>query len=265
MDEATALERVQRYLIANRTRERAAEVQQVTVGPFQVLLDDADDSLGKSVGFPTTLALEAILPWLDPLRETFLTHGRRPALQWADGGAAGLVEEMRSAGWREHARDALLACTLETLRPPALRAEISLARVDGASSLDEVRENLDVNALGFDTYAARVTDEQAESFRADFGAAQAITARWEGQAAAAGMYVEPDAGVTELAGIATLERYRGRGTAAALTAALAQTAFDAGCDLVFLTTTNLVAERVYRRVGFAPIGSLLTYADDRHA
>lgn len=48
------------------------------------------------------------------------------------------------------------------------------------------------------------------------------------------MYTEPMAGVAELAGIATLEQFRGQGFARALTAYMAYAAFTNGCDLVFL-------------------------------
>ena len=66
-------------------------------------------------------------------------------------------------------------------------------------------------------------------------------------------------GVTELAGIATLEQYRGKGIAAALTAHMASSAFAQGCDLVVLTTSNPAARRAYEHAGFRPVGDVLTY------
>ena len=73
------------------------------------------------------------------------------------------------------------------------------------------------------------------------------------------MYTPPYGGVTELAGITTLDRFRGRGIATALTAYMTQSAFTQNCDLVFLTTSNPIARRAYERAGFQPAGMVLTY------
>lgn len=127
-----------------------------------------------------------------------------------------------------------------------------------------MREGLDVNEFGFDpTSAQPATEEQAERFRATLGAARAFTARLDGEGAGAGMYTPPDGGVTELAGIATLDRFRGRGIATALTAYMTQSAFTQGCDLVFLATANPIARRAFERAGFQPVGMVLTYVAHR--
>jgi predicted GNAT family acetyltransferase len=54
-------------------------------------------------------------------------------------------------------------------------------------------------------------------------------------------------------GITTLEAYRGRGIAAAITAELARIAFGLGVDTAILSTDNPIAYRVYRRIGFRPV------------
>jgi predicted GNAT family acetyltransferase len=40
---------------------------------------------------------------------------------------------------------------------------------------------------------------------------------------------------------------------------MAEAAIEHGCDLVFLKTTNPAARRAYERVGFQPLGAVLTY------
>lgn len=62
-------------------------------------------------------------------------------------------------------------------------------------------------------------------------------------------------GVVELVGIATAAPHRGRGLAAAVTAALARSARDAGAELVFLAAGSETATRVYERVGFRRVGT----------
>lgn len=256
MDSTNALERVQRYMIERRQAKRVATV----VGPFTVLLDPENDDIENNLACPHTPAIEAPEPWLAPLRAAFVAHGRKPAVQWIAGSARRLEAALQVAGFAAQTRETLLVCLLGELRPTPPMPGLTFSTITDTSPLAEVRENLDVNEFGFDPANAQpATDEQATAFRATLTAARAFTARLDGRAIAAGMYAEPHAGVVELAGIATLEPFRGQGFAAALTAHMAQAAFANGCDLVFLKTANPVAARVYERVGFQPIGEELTY------
>lgn len=61
--------------------------------------------------------------------------------------------------------------------------------------------------------------------------------------------------VAEIAGVATLPTARRRGLGAAVTAALARHALDAGVDLVFLSAGSEEIARVYTRVGFRRVGT----------
>jgi predicted GNAT family acetyltransferase len=130
--------------------------------------------------------------------------------------------------------------------------------ISRASSLEEVRENLDTNALGFDEPAG-ATEGQAEAFRAGLLTSRAFTLRIEGRPVAAGMFEAIMDGVTELMGIATLPEYRRRGFATYLTAAMAQSAFAHGATLIFLCAVSEEAGRVYQRAGFRPCESLVEY------
>jgi predicted GNAT family acetyltransferase len=56
-----------------------------------------------------------------------------------------------------------------------------------------------------------------------------------------------------------LERFRRRGIAAALTAAVAGEAFAEGAELCFLTPGDEGAERVYARAGFARAGTTMVH------
>jgi GNAT superfamily N-acetyltransferase len=60
--------------------------------------------------------------------------------------------------------------------------------------------------------------------------------------------------ISEVVGVATLPRYRGRGLGAALTSALAEHARQTA-DLVFLTAGDDDVARVYERAGFAWVGT----------
>lgn len=257
VDSPNAQERVQRYIIERQQAKRAATV----VGPFTVLLDPDDDAIEDNLACPHTPATEAPEQWLTSLQAAFASYRRRPAIQWLTGYAPQLEATLRATGFTEHSRETLLVCSPGELHSPASIPGLSVITISDTSSVAEMRENLDTNARGFDPANAQpATDEQAAQFLLELISARAFTARRDGRAVAAGMYSEPREGVTELAGIATLEPYRGQGLAAALTARMTQAAFANGCDLVYLTTTNPIAARVYERIGFRPIGEMLTYA-----
>ena len=260
MDSLNALERVQRYMIARRQ----AKHTMIRVGPFTVLLDADDDGFESNLAFPHTPATEAPEQWLAPLRAAFASHGRKPAIQWIVGYAPQLEATLQATGFVEHSRETLLVCAPGAMRPTPALPGLTVATITDASPLADARESLDVNEFGFDPANAQpATDEQATQFRATLTTARAFTARRDGRAIAAGMYTEPHAGVVELAGIATLEPFRGQGLAQALTAHMAQAAFANGCDLVYLKTANPVAVRVYERAGFQPNGEDLTYVASR--
>ena len=73
------------------------------------------------------------------------------------------------------------------------------------------------------------------------------------------MYTIPSDGITELAGIATLEEFRQRGVATALTSHAVATAFANGLEIVFLSAADARAGRVYERVGFQAFATMLAY------
>ncbi|MFD0747146.1 GNAT family N-acetyltransferase [Phytohabitans flavus] len=61
--------------------------------------------------------------------------------------------------------------------------------------------------------------------------------------------------VAEIAGVATLPTARRRGLGAAVTAALARYALDAGVELVFLSAGSDDIARIYARAGFRRVGT----------
>ena len=150
------------------------------------------------------------------------------------------------------------------LRPVDDIPDLTVVTLTRDSPLPEIQEGIDVNERGFDpAYTESATEQEAERFRRTLGAARAFTARLDGVAVAAGMFNVPFGGVTRLVGIATLEPYRRRGTAAALTAQITRAAFDSGVELTFLAAASDDARRVYERIGYRVVGTILGYDDTR--
>jgi predicted GNAT family acetyltransferase len=66
-----------------------------------------------------------------------------------------------------------------------------------------------------------------------------------------------------VAGVATVERWRRRGLAGAVTAAAAREAFAAGAELCVISPGGEEAQRVYERAGFRRMATMLHWSDDR--
>jgi ribosomal protein S18 acetylase RimI-like enzyme len=151
---------------------------------------------------------------------------------------------------------AILACTPATFRPSAHVPGLEFTVLSDQSTIAEIQEGLNANALGFDPAAALATEAEALAFRAELIASRAFTAKLGGRPVGAGMFTPPIEGIAELAGITTLAPYRERGIGAAVTSEIAQVAFAHGVGTAILRTDNPVAFRVYQRIGFRPVASL---------
>ncbi|HYN88498.1 MAG TPA: GNAT family N-acetyltransferase [Ardenticatenaceae bacterium] len=200
---------------------------------------------------------------LELLRGEFRGRGRLPRFEFVEQFAPDLAAALAAAGFQEESRLHLMVCTPETFRPAPPVAGLEVMALGPHSPRRDVRALLRVQREGF----GMVGDELQEGDdlpRAMQGGSQAFLARLDGQAVGAGGYQRPYGGVTEVVGIATLEAFRRRGVATALTAAATRMAFDNGVAIAFLTAGDERAGRVYERVGFRPFATMLAYSDGTH-
>jgi GNAT superfamily N-acetyltransferase len=80
-----------------------------------------------------------------------------------------------------------------------------------------------------------------------------VIAHVDGEPVATAFWTAVADGVSEIAGVATLPAFRGRGLGALVTAAAVEAARDrAGVRLAWLTPGHDGADRIYRRAGFVP-------------
>jgi ribosomal protein S18 acetylase RimI-like enzyme len=248
------LECVQTYLRRQARHGRLAQA----LAAFTVYTPATDDAADAPYAIPRHLRRIVRDADLDELHVTFGRQRARPQIEFLTGLYPDLPERLASVGYQETRRQpVLLACPHDIPSSPA-PPHTELIALSRASSLEEVRENIDTNALGFDEPAG-ATEGQAKAFRAGLVTSRAFTMRAHGRPVTAGMFEAIMGGVTELMGIATLPEYRRQGFAAYLTAAMAQSAFTYGATLVFLCAVSEEASRVYQRVGFRPCGSLVEY------
>jgi ribosomal protein S18 acetylase RimI-like enzyme len=105
------------------------------------------------------------------------------------------------------------------------------------------------------------SDEAVEERRARPATAVGLLGLLDGEPVAVAAATPPLDGLSEVAGVAVLERARRRGLGGAMTAAAALATAENGAELVFLAPGSDDARSVYERVGFRPAETSLYYAD----
>ena len=215
------------------------------VGPFEAYLDLADELKYLNYAIPDDNA-DPSGTEIDALRAAFRERERLPRLEWIAEAAPLVAGALRAAGMREELATPLMACTPAELRVPDIEVEIT--QVSPADAL-AVR-NLQRVAFG-----EPPASELAEAPK------RVVCARVDGELCSAAAWTQVVDGVSEVAGVATAEPFRGRGLAGALSAAAARRAFDEGAAMCVLSPGDETAQRVYERAGFRRVATVLHWSD----
>jgi ribosomal protein S18 acetylase RimI-like enzyme len=236
------LRRIDRYL--NTVPVWRCDV--LHVGSFDAFLNRGGGHPFLSYARPARPVGGDIIGDVETVRRAFLDRSYLPRWEYIDDLAPGLTAALVDAGFP--APDMRPLMVLKTLQRTRIPHGIDLRVV---TEDEELLAAASVQRRGFG-----VPDEDDEAFDLKnlvAAGARVICAFSNGQPVAAGVHT-PVEGVTELAGIATLEDHRCRGIGAALTAALALDGQNQGCELVFLSAGDEDVARIYRRAGFETIG-----------
>jgi GNAT superfamily N-acetyltransferase len=265
VNEAEVAARLHHFLLVNWARTREV----IQAESFTVCLHPSDVVPEASAALPSVPLSGELARGIGAVRESLRQRGRHSQIVFYEAFAPRLAPVLQEAGFVEAGRELVMVCTRTTLTapaptsaPPGLQIEILTAQ----SSAAALHDGWNTNELGFSIGSdRRASDDDIERFRRDLVEGRAFVARLDGAPAAAGMFLAPHAGVTELVGIATLEPFRRRGIAAALTAHMTACAMRSGCDLVYLRPADDAVARVYARVGFMPCGHVLSYVEGKGA
>ncbi len=242
--------KIQAQIAASNARSSPVVEQ---AGPFTCFFNLSDAAHYANYAVPTRLPLENLESGLDALLEMFAEYERRPRLEYIEAIAPTLEAALTRRGFMVESRTILMVCTPHTLIPAPAVAGLSLEILDAESSLAQFCDYIFVQECAFgEKNHAEIHPSQAEVFRERYGGMVKALARLESLPVGVGLLTHPLDGITEAAGIGTLPAYRGRGIAAAVTAAIARRGFENGLAQVFLTAANERAGRVYQRVGFEP-------------
>ncbi|MEU0659523.1 GNAT family N-acetyltransferase [Streptomyces lavendulocolor] len=241
---------VQNFAVANLRRRPVV----VETGGFVAGFSPGSDSPYLNYATP--------LPGTEPtgrditaLIAVFRERGLLPRLEFCPEAAPGVAPALRASGFATEAVHEYLVCTPATLAAPrsadAPRVEVPVT--------DEEYTALDAALSeafgGVFAPSAQGADRLRRTQRTG-GAVRFVRAP-EGGCAGGASCSPPAEGTAELSGVGTRPAHRGRGVAAAVTAALSGAMFTRGAGSVWLEYGGEGSRRVYERVGFTPGGTRL--------
>ena len=183
------------------------------------------------------------------------------ALEWVHDVTPSLLDAVEAAG---------VAGGLERCPLLALPPEAAVEAPDGPGRYEvmtgdhpDLPEVLGAIAAGFEESDEVVPRELGLRPRLlDAGALVVVAAYDEHGTAVGGGSAAPRDGAAELMGIATVPSARGRGHGSAVTSTLARVVRERGAGTVFLSAGSDAAAGVYRRVGFADVGTAMILEAD---
>jgi ribosomal protein S18 acetylase RimI-like enzyme len=237
---------IQTYVRKTASRGRETE----RVGPFLATYspDTAHPMLNYAIpddgAKPTAAEIGA-------LTEAYRRRDLLPRLEYFTDVAPDLEKSLVEAGYGLERRVPLMTCTPAGRVGKPVPAGIRLRVPESGQDFRRMREAQNT-AFGA---PADVGDDEVERLKSGTGVRHLLAEdAATGAIIGGGLALESGDGTTEIAGIAVLEPYRGRGIAAALTAHLTREVHEAGAHTAFLTPGDLGIGNVYARVGFRPAG-----------
>jgi GNAT superfamily N-acetyltransferase len=180
---------------------------------------------------------------LRTIRTEFAAAGRWLNAELVEEASPGLAEALVANGMTIRSRPPLLVAEPGDLLAPDVPAGVTTHVVRSEE------EQAEANAVSADAFESDATF----AFQPDPANGGSVLIRVDGIPVAAGSWTAVADGVTEVAGIGTVHTHRRRGYGAVATAYATRQAFElAGATLAWLTPGDDSADRLYRRLGFAP-------------
>jgi ribosomal protein S18 acetylase RimI-like enzyme len=239
---------IQTYV--RKTAPRGRETEQV--GPFLATYSRGTDHPMLNYAIPDDGAKPTAAE-INALTGAFRRRDLLPRLEYFTDVAPDLEKLLVDAGYVLERRVPLMTCAPAERVDKPVPAGIRLRAPESAEDIRRLRSAQNT-AFG---ESPEVPDEEVERLRSGIKAGVRHLLAEDtatGAVVGGGLALEIVDGTTEIAGIAVLEAYRGRGIAAALTARLTREAHEAGAHTAFLTPGDLGIGNVYARVGYRPAG-----------
>lgn len=188
---------------------------------------------------------------IDALTGAYRRRDLLPRLEYFTDVAPGLEKLLVEAGYGVERRVPLMTCAPAERVGKPVPAGIRLRAPESDEDIRHMREAQNT-AFG---EPAEVGDDEVERLKSGTGVRHLLAEdAATGAIVGGGLALEIVDGTAEIAGIAVLAAFRGRGIAAALTVHLTREVHEAGAHTAFLTPGDLGIGSVYARVGYRPAG-----------
>ncbi|WP_371406505.1 GNAT family N-acetyltransferase [Kribbella sp. NBC_00662] len=234
----------------------ARSKRQVIAGPLAGMLhdDDAWYLSGVLAAEPGQPFDPDEVPWaIETVRQAFAAEGRWVHAEFVEEANPGLAEALAEQGMTIVGRLPLLVVEPAGLLVPDLPEGTTVAVVSSAE------EQTVANAVAAEAYEMDSADSPYKADPADGGA---VIVYVDGVAAATAAWTAVADEVSEVAGVGTLHSHRRRGLGAIATAYATLNAFGlGGATLAWLTPGDDGADRIYRRLGYAPRATAVHLGD----
>ncbi|MEA5359490.1 GNAT family N-acetyltransferase [Amycolatopsis sp., V23-08] len=239
---------IQTYV--RKTAPRGRETERV--GPFLATYSPETEHPMLNYAIPDDGARPSAAE-IDALTSAYRRRGLLPRLEYFTDVAPDLENLLVEAGYALERRVPLMTCGPDGLVGQPVPAGI---RLRAPESDEDVRGLRSAQNTAFGE-SPEVPDDEVERLRSGIEAGVRHLLAEDtatGAVIGGGLALVVVDGTTEVAGIAVLEPYRGRGIAAAITARLTREVHEAGAHTAFLTPGDLGIGNVYARVGYGPAG-----------
>ncbi|MEU8227272.1 GNAT family N-acetyltransferase [Kribbella sp. NPDC048915] len=230
--------------------------RQIVAGPLVGMLHDQDAwYLSTMVAAEPGKAFlaEEVAPALAVIRQAFAAEDRWLSAELVDEANPGLAEELEANGMTLVSRLPLLVVEQDGLLVPELPDDVTVRVV--ASDDDQKA----ANAVAADAFES---DGMDIAFKPDPVDGGAVLVYADDVPAATAAWTAVADQVTEVAGVGTIHTHRRRGLGGIATAYATLKAFElGGATLAWLTPGDDGADRVYRRLGYAPKATAVHLGD----
>lgn len=253
-----AVERLQSYL---RESARLQFPEVVAAPPFTAFFRLRDPLVRFGYAIPNEPVSGELEVTLRAVRRVFRERDCPVKVEFLEDYAPELPAALERSGLRADGGGPLMICRPGELVPPPSVPGLSVQVLGPGSPLEDIRDFRTAQHQGFEPASAReATLEDARAFLDVLRLGRAFLGRLEGRLAGAALLAPAHDGLVEIVGVATRPPYRRRGIAALLTATAARWAFDHGLEAACLNTIEESTTRLYRRLGFRPVATMVSFA-----
>ena len=253
------LRQIRSQMLASRV---ASAVEHDVAGCFHVFTAPDNTRVWEnmaltSADLPTDVT--ALRSDITAMEASFATRGRASRLEAVHQAGDGLIPLLEELGWVTEGVYPVYACQPDSAPDIASVVGIQTVAIPDDAPVDVVQAMMQIGERAFENPDAPLPDvDVALASQVRWRGMPKVMAYIDGIPVGSGMLTLPISGCSELAGICTLENYRGRGVATQVVAHLLRIAQSCGITLAYLTAADDAAARIYMRAGFAATGLLQT-------